>query len=77
MNVKAIVLTGLACGVASLTGCASMHQQSVASAQPLTVTGENLDVAYMNRVNEQARARGDVVIWINPPQKPTQAAAHE
>ncbi|MBS0193022.1 MAG: hypothetical protein JSR34_02120 [Proteobacteria bacterium] len=77
MNVKTIMLTVLAGGVASLTGCAGMQQQSIASTQPLTVTGDNLDVAYMNRVNAQARARGDVVIWINPPQKPTQAAPHE
>ncbi len=69
MNVNTIVAVAVVCGLASLSGCASMGKgkdsRSLASGQ-----SENpIDFAYVARIDHQALTRGAIVLWVNPPYK--------
>jgi hypothetical protein len=73
MNVKTALTAALVCGVAALSGCASMHSKGDPSAK--ATPGDNgghtiVDTAYVSAVNRQADETGVQVIWMNPPEKP-------
>lgn len=67
MKRTAMVVAGLVLVTALLAGCSSMSRKGDPSALRSSIASE-YDVAYMQRINAQARARGDIVIWVNPPQ---------
>ncbi|HTD28119.1 MAG TPA: hypothetical protein VK660_01890 [Xanthomonadaceae bacterium] len=70
MNVKTVLAVALVCGgVAFLGGCASMSSKGDSSALTSGLS-DNIDLAYMAAVNQQADINGVKVIWINPPEKP-------
>ena len=71
MNIKLILAVAVACGVASLGGCASMGSSKDSSALSSGISDE-VDVAYIAAVNQEASRHFGTVLWINPPQKPQQ-----
>ncbi len=69
MNVKTILTVVLVCGgLAALGGCASMGKGKDSSALTSAIN-DNVDLAYIAQVNQQASQRFAKVIWVNPPQK--------
>lgn len=67
MNANRILVLVLAGAVVCLAGCSTFSKKG----DPSAMAGpyDNLDQGYMARINAQAKARGDVVIWVNPPRK--------
>jgi PBP1b-binding outer membrane lipoprotein LpoB len=60
-----------------LAGCASMRDDgSTAYVQPTSQSQATIvdDVAFMQKVERQARMRGIEVTWVNPPVKRTKDA---
>jgi hypothetical protein len=69
MNIKLILTVAIACGVASLGGCATMGSSKDSSALNSGIS-DNVDVAYIAAVNQEALRHFGTVVWVNPPQKP-------
>lgn len=70
MNIKTVLTVALVCaGLASLGGCASIGKSKDSSALTSGIK-DNVDLAYIARVNAEADLRFAQVIWVNPPQKP-------
>ncbi len=70
MNIKTVVAVALVCGLAALSGCASMGKDKDSRSVTSSVSDE-VDVAYMAEINRQAKERWMTVLWVNPP-KPKQ-----
>jgi hypothetical protein len=69
MNVKTVLTVALVCGgLASLGGCASMGKSNDSSALTSGIN-DNVDLAYVAQVNQEANRHFATVIWVNPPQK--------
>lgn len=66
---KAILLLPIVAAL-GLAACASTGGERQLAADKLRVESERdgVDYAYMERVNRDARKRGIVVQWVNPPQ---------
>lgn len=88
MNVKTVVAIAVICGLASLSGCASMSRKGDSSAMApapaapnanaISLTSgltDDVDIAYVERINQEASAKGYLVLWLNPPQKKLDQAA--
>ncbi|MDB6164788.1 MAG: hypothetical protein JWL98_2220 [Xanthomonadaceae bacterium] len=59
-----IVMGLVALSVIAMGGCSTMQDKSA------TVRGYDVDdAAYVDRVDNLARARGVAVHWVNPPQR--------
>jgi hypothetical protein len=70
MNVKTVMAVALACGgVALLGGCAGMSKKGDSSAYLNTGISDDVDVAYIMQVNDEASRHFAKVVWVNPPQK--------
>lgn len=67
MNAKLFCVIGLLIGVSAIGGCASMKGDSTKLATT-AVNSDNIDQAYVARVERQARERGIEVRWVHPPQ---------
>ncbi|MBS0577048.1 MAG: hypothetical protein JSS45_11615 [Proteobacteria bacterium] len=78
MNVRMILLVLVLAGVAGvLSGCSSLHNRKGDPSALRSAFGNEYDVAYMQRINAQARNRGDIVIWVNPPQADKRVAERD
>ena len=71
MNVKTVLAGVLVVGLVALTGCASMSKKGDSSAMMYMNSGigDDVDVAYIKLVNEEANRHFAAVVWVNPPQK--------
>jgi len=66
MNAKVFCVIGLLIGVSTMGGCASMKGDSRSLATS-AINSDNVDQAYVARVERQARERGIEVRWVHPP----------
>ncbi len=68
---KRVIAIALLC---SLSACASMSDKEAGFSQnkisQSQVRPSDFDERYMARVEQQARQRGVIVKWVNPPQAP-------
>jgi hypothetical protein len=66
MNAKIFCVIGLLIGVSAVGGCASMKGDS-RSLATAAANSDNIDQAYVARVERQAREKGIEVQWVHPP----------
>jgi hypothetical protein len=66
MNAKVVCVIGLLIGVSAVGGCASMKGDSRSLATS-AIDSDGIDLAYVARVERQARERGIEVRWVHPP----------
>ena len=76
MNVKTILVVAVVCGAASLGGCASMGGSKDSSALTSGLS-DDVDVAYIAAVNQEASRHFGTVTWVNPPQNPLLHQPHD
>jgi len=73
MNIKMVLAVALVCGgLASLGGCSSMGGSKDSSALTSGLS-DNVDLAYVAQINQEAKQHFAVVLWVNPPQKSDQS----
>lgn len=67
MNANKILVLALAGAVVGLAGCSTFSKKGDPTA--FGGPGDDVDQAYVARVNAEATARGYGVLWLHPPQK--------
>ena len=75
MNANVFCVIGLLVLASALCGCASMKQGDSTKLATTAANSDNIDLAYVARVDRQAMERGIEVRWVHPPQAP-QVSAH-
>ena len=66
MNVKILCAIGLLAALSAIGGCASMKGDS-RSVAVNALESDNVDLAYVARIEQQARERNTEVQWVHPP----------
>lgn len=73
MNVKTVMAVAIAVvGVVALGGCGSMSHKGDKSALNYNPgLTDDVDLAYITRVNNDANEKGIEIRWVNPPMQKT------